>query len=443
MNLLNGDWVTTAFAWHVVLAVALAGTVSSTIFLLLSLAAAWRYLRKAQAGAKLVARVPENSLPPVTVLKPLHGMEPHLRENIESFFRQSYPDFEIVFGARAADNPALRVVEEIRQRYPQVKCRTVLSGQPSWPNAKAFSPDKMIAASANDYFVITDSDVEVTPDLLRNVVPPLLDPKIGLVTSLYRGVPAASWWSLLEALGMSVEMPSGVMIADMLEGMRFALGPGMATRRDAVSSIGGFSATKNYYSDDFVLGNRIWAAGYKVILSHHVVDHVLIPQSFLRTLGHQLRWHKSTRYSRPKGHLGTGLTFAVPFGILGLVAATALGRVGLGLALVAAAFANRIIQSIAVGWGVIRDPRVLRYCWLYPLRDLSGFATWVGSYTSRRFFWRGENYHFAEGGVIIPESRGEIAAAGNLPRRSESERAVVPKPKPQTAQHPNLETDPV
>jgi ceramide glucosyltransferase len=439
MNLLNGDWVTTAFAWRVVLAVALVGTVSSTIFLLLSLAAAWRYRLKARHGAKLAAAVPESSLPAVTVLKPLHGMEPRLKENLESFFCQSYPDFELVFAARSADNPALRVVEELRSRYPSVKCRTVLSGPPSWPNAKAFSLDKMIAASTNDYFVITDSDVWVAPDFLRNVVPPLLDPKVGLVTCLYRGVPAASRWSLLEALGMSVEMPSGVLIADMLEGMRFALGPGMATRRDAVISIGGFAATKDYYSDDFVLGNRIWAAGYKVTLSHHVVDHVLIPQSFMRTFGHQLRWHKSTRYSRPKGHLGTGLTFAVPFGILGLISGAALGHTAMGFALLAAACANRIIQSIAVGWGLIRDARVLRYCWLYPVRDLFGFATWVGSYASRRFFWRGENYHFAEGGVIIPESRGETAAVVRPPRWSESERAVVSRP--QAAQHSNLRTD--
>jgi len=434
MSWLNGDWITTALAWRIVFAIALAGTVSSTIFLLLSLAAAWRHRRKAQAGAKLVAAVSESSLPPVTVLKPLHGMEPHLKENIESFFRQNYPDFEIIFGARAADNPALRVVEEIRQRYPQVRCRTVLSGPPSWPNAKALSLEKMIAVSSNDYFVITDSDVEVAPDFLRNVVPPLLDPEVGLVTCLYRGVPAPSWWSLLEALGMSVEMPSGVMIADMLEGMRFALGPGMATRRDALTSMGGFAATKDYYSDDFVLGNRIWVAGYKVILSHHMVDHVLIPQSFLRTFGHQLRWHKSTRYSRPKGHLGTGLTFAVPFGILGLGSAFALGHLAIGLGLLAAACTNRIVQCVAVGWGVIRDPRVLRYCWLYPVRDLFGFATWVGSYTSRRFFWRGENYHFADGGVIVPESRGETAPIARLPRWSENERPVVPKPRPQAAQ---------
>ena len=441
MSWLTPDLLANASVWRIVFALALAGTLSSTVFLLLVLVAAWRHRRLACRTASSVANVSETSLPFVAVLKPVHGMEPRLSENIESFFRQDYPDFEIIFGARAADNPALRVVEEMRKRYPHVKCRVILSGTPTWPNAKAFSLDKMVAGSSSDYFVITDSDVEVAPDFLRNVIPPLLDPKIGLVTCLYRGVPAGGVWSLLEALGMSVEMSSGVIVADLLEGMRFALGPGMATRRDVVTKIGAFASTKDYYSDDFVLGNLVWAAGYKVALSHHVVDHVLIPQSFLRTFGHQLRWHKSTRYSRPKGHLGTGLTFAMPFGILGLVSATALGQVGLGFAWLAAACANRIIQSLVVGWGVIRDRRVLHYWWLYPLRDLFGFATWVGSYTSRRFFWRGEIYHFGEGGLIVPQDRTtQSAAASYLPRRPESERTVMPRP--QAAQHPNLGTDP-
>jgi len=210
------------------------------------------------------------------------------------------------------------------------------------------------------------------------------------------------------------------MVADMMEGMRFALGPAMATRRDALKEIGGMPALADYYSDDFVLGNLVWAAGYKVLLSHHVVGHVLIPQSFLRTFGHQIRWNKSTRYSRPKGHLGTGLTFAMPFGILGLVSAAALGHFGLGLGLLAAASVNRVLQSIVVGWAVIGDPRSLRYCWLYPLRDLFGFVTWVGSYTSRNFFWRGEMYRFSAGGKIVPQHRPAENAVSDQPSSSDA-----------------------
>ena len=179
----------------------------------------------------------------------------------------------------------------------------------------------------------------------------------------------------------------------------------MTARRDSIDAIGGIAATADYYSDDFELGNRIWAKGYKVVLSHYLVKNVLTPRSALRTLGDQLRWMKSTRYSRPAGHLGTGLTFATPFGILGFIAAGALGHWTLGWALLGIALVNRMIQSLAVGWGIARDPRSALLCWLYPLRDLAGFFIWVGSYTSRRFFWRGETYAFGKGGRIVAESR--------------------------------------
>jgi ceramide glucosyltransferase len=195
--------------------------------------------------------------------------------------------------------------------------------------------------------------------------------------------------------------------------MRFAMGAVMATRRDALQKIGGIAATADYYSDDFVLGNEVWAAGYSVVLSHHVVEHVLVPRSFQQTFGDQLRWMKSTRYSRPKGHLGTGLTFAMPYGVLGLVSAAALRHPGFGIALLATAFLDRMIQSATVGWGVVRDSRALLYCWLYPLRDLLGFFTWMGSYTSRSFFWRGEIYRFGDGGRIIPQHRPAESVAVN------------------------------
>jgi ceramide glucosyltransferase len=396
----------------IALAIAVIGTVSSTIFLVMTLMAALRYRRQARRARAEALAVPATSLPPVTILKPIHNMEAELEQNLESFLQQDYPDYEIIFGARDEKNPALKVAENVRARYPNVKSRVVLSGPPTWPNAKVFSLQKMIAASSNSYFVISDSDVRVSPDFLRNTIPPLLDPKVGLVTCMYRGIPAHDFWSTLEALGLSVEMSSGVMVADLLEGMRFALGPAMTARRDAIDAIGGIAATADYYSDDFELGNRIWAKGYKVVLSHHIVKNVLTPRSALRTLGDQLRWMKSTRYSRPVGHLGTGLTFAMPFGVLGFLAAAGLGHRVLGLSLLAAAFLNRMIQAAAVGWGIAGDPRSGALCWLYPVRDLVGFLMWVGSYTSRQFYWRGETYVFSKGGRIIPQHRSAQSAVG-------------------------------
>jgi len=191
----------------------------------------------------------------------------------------------------------------------------------------------------------------------------------------------------------------------MMEGMRFALGPAMAVRRDTLDAIGGIAAVADYYSDDFELGHRIWAKGYKVILSHHIVSNVLTRRSPLRTLGDQLRWMKSTRYSRPAGHAGTGFTYAMPFGVLALIAGAALGRWQVGAGLFVLAWLNRMIQSVVVGWGVARDPRALWLCWLYPVRDFFGFIAWILSYTSREFYWRGEMYRFGKGGKIAPLER--------------------------------------
>ncbi len=389
-------------ARHLLWYVALGGSLTSTVYLVMVVVAALRYRRRSrqlQGDSQAVAAT--HDLPPVTILKPVHGMEPRLEATLESFFLQEYPNFEIIFGARSRDNEALVVVEKLRARYPDVRTRVVISGEPSWPNAKVFSLAKMMASADNDYLVISDSDVLVESDFLRNVIPPLLNPKIGLVTCLYEGIPAQGFWSGLEALGMSVEMPAGVMVADMVEGMKFALGAAMAVRREAIEAMGGLHQTADFYSDDFVLGHRIAQAGYAVALSHYKVGHVLAVRSFARTFGDQLRWMKSTRYSRPWGHVGSGLTYAVPFGLLAFL--LGLGhrhKFDIGVALLTMAWLNRMLMTLIVGWGVVRDPRCLWQCWLYPLRDLVGFCTWVASFTGNRFFWRGELYEFGLDGRI-------------------------------------------
>jgi ceramide glucosyltransferase len=388
----------------VLIFVASTGLVTCTIFLLLALGGALRFRR---AGRAVAAGA--QALPPVSVLKPVHGMEPHLEENLESFFRQDYPRFEIVFGARHDGDPALEVVRRLCQRYPQVRVRIVLAGEPNRPNAKVCALEKMVAGGAHPYLVISDSDVRVAPGYLRDVVQPLLDQRVGLVTCLYRGVPAGGLWSRLEALGMSVEMSSGVLAANLMEGMRFALGPTMALRKDRLEEIGGFAALADYCADDYVLGQRVHAAGHEVVLSHHVIDHFSLNRSLAGSLAHQVRWMKSTRYSRPRGHLGTGLTFAMPFGILGLVAGLLLGHPLLGVALLGWALANRMLQALVVGWGVVRDPESARFFWLYPARDLLGFFLWCLSFTDSTITWRGERYQLRDEGRMLPVSALPLA----------------------------------
>ena len=391
--------------WRTLLGLALIGIASSTVFLGLVVVACARYRRRARVDAAAAAALPVALFPPISILKPVHGVEERLEENLESFFLQDYPDFEIVFGARTADNEALRVVEKLRRKHPSVRVRIVLSGEPAWPNAKVYSLEKMIAQSAHEFIVISDSDIWVPAHAMRNIVAPLLQKNVGLVTCMYRGVPSHDFGSGLEALGMSIEMTSGVVVADMLEGMKFALGAIMATRKDVLPAIGGIRATRDYYSDDFVLGNLISAAGYKVVLSHQIVGHVLVPRSLAKTLTDQLRWMKSTRFSRPKGHVGSGLTFSTPFGLLALIAATELNLGKAGIALFVWSILNRVIQALVAGWGVTGDRRSLTLCWLYPLRDFLGSFLWIASFNGGTFFWRGEMYRFLRGGRIVPEHR--------------------------------------
>src|SRR5438874_2765749 len=310
-----------------------AGLVSSTAYLILVITAG-DFRRGGPPHA------PRN-FPPVTVLKPLHGLEPQLERNLESFFLQDYPNFEIIFGARHAADPALKIVESLQRKFPHVPSQIILSGDPAWPNAKVFALEKMLAAASAPYLVITDSDVWVNGNCLKEVIAPLLDPKIGVVTCLYRGIAAGGFWSALEALGMSIELSSGVLVARMLEGMKFALGPTMATRKDVLESIGGIAVLGQYCADDYMLGNLAHKAGMTVVLSHHVIHHVAMNTSMAASVAHQVRWMRSTRFSRGAGHAGTGLTYAMPFGLLGLAAGAVAHNWALAAGLFGWAYVNR------------------------------------------------------------------------------------------------------
>jgi ceramide glucosyltransferase len=374
---------------YFVLLVALIGTVSSAVFLGLTILGVIRFDAEVR---KQFSAMPETAqLPPVSVLKPVHGLEAQLKENIESFFRQDYPDYEILFAADEANDPALDVVREVCALYPHIRSRVLVTGTP-WPNPPVYSFHCMAEAAAHDILVTTDSDVEVKPQYLRELVPPMLDPQVGLVTCVYRGKNAAGFFSGLTAIGMSVEMTAGVLVANLLEGMKFGLGPTTAVRKDSLASIGGYAALKDYIAYDFAIGNLIAKAGYKVVLSGHVIDHVVNQKSFRHMWQNQLRWAQTTRYSRPKGHFGSGLIFAVPYGLLGLFAAGALGHWGVGAILLAIAIANRLVEAWLVGWKVVQDPQVRRAPWLYPLRDLLGFAVWFASYLNLRYVWRDSRF---------------------------------------------------
>jgi ceramide glucosyltransferase len=390
---------------HALLALAVFGLITSTVFAAMVLSAVPGYLRERRAAFAKLDHPPGFS-PPLSLLKPLHGAEPGLEEHLATFFEQDYPKYEILFCARAADDAGLETARRVAARYPQIAVRFLSTGEPPYINAKVRSMELMEAEAAYDILVISDSDVRVTPDYLRSVALPFADLRVGAITCPYRGVAAhqdgikPGLWARLEAVGMSVEMTAGVLVARMMEGMQFTLGPTMAFRRETIRSMGGFRVSADYCADDFVLGNETFKLGQTVVLSHHSIDHMVINASLVQSLKHQVRWMKSTRFSRPKGHFGTALTFSMPFGLLALAAGVGTHHVVLGVGLLAWGVASRLALSIAIGNWVVGDRSSFGLLVLYPIRDLMGFGFWAASYLSSKILWRGRVFQLLPGGKM-------------------------------------------
>ncbi len=383
----------------VLFGLAVFGLMTSTVFAGMVLAAVPGYLRERRMALRQVAARP-GFTPPLTLMKPLHGADPGLEPYLVSFFEQDYPTYEILFCARSADDAGLETARRVASRYPQIPVKFLCTnGEPDYINAKAASMEVMEEEAEHQILVISDSDVQVTPDYLRAVALPFADAGVGGMCCLYRGVAAeGGLWARLEAVGMSVEMTSGVLAARGMEGMQFVLGPTMAFRRDVIRRMGGFKVTADYCADDFVLGNETFKLGKKVVLSHHTINHMVINASFVDSIKHQVRWMKSTRFSRPAGHFGTALSFSVVFGLLGWAAAAALGHPWWGLGLFGWSVATRLALAIAVGRGVVRDTSWFGLLVLYPLRDLMGFGFWIASYWGSKILWRGRVFELLPGG---------------------------------------------
>jgi ceramide glucosyltransferase len=390
-----------SFLLQILFWVAMCGTVCSTVYCLMVMAAAVRFgLRKRRED-----RAATTFLPPVSVLKPLHGTEPGMERNLESFFEQDYPEFELLFCARHESDEGLQLARRVGERYPQVDARYITCGEPlpQFHNAKVYSLEKLDSVARHELFITSDADVRVTRDYLRRMVQNLKDPEVGLASCVYLGTTDkgknAGLSSQLDAVGKSVEMTSGVLVADMLEGTKFALGATMAVRKRSFREAGGFEELGQFYADDFVLGNRLAAQGIGVRLASHVIRLMVQDTPFELSFRNQLRWMQSTRRSRPWGHLGTGLTFAMPFGLLGLLWGLLSGHAVLGLIWLAAMVLNRWLQAGAV-LRVMGDEGWLRGMSIYPLRDLLGSVLWLGSYGGDRFYYRGKVYRLRHGGRV-------------------------------------------
>ncbi len=308
------DVIPSAYAIQILLG---AGIMASAAFYIVGYYSARDFFRQAYRGN---GHDRDAGPPPgVTILKPLKGLDVDLYENLASFCRQDYPNFQIVFGVADADDPAVRVVRRLQADFPHLRLDLVIDGRVYGTNYKISNLHNMYRRAAHGIIVIADSDIRVTSDYLRRIVAELDDPKVGLVTCLYRGVNTGGLPTFLETLFINTDFALMVLVARIIENPTYAFGATMALRRSVLNEIGGFLPVANYLADDYQIGHRVAARGYRLALSDLVVETVLSVDSWRRLLDHQLRWARTYRNCRPGGYFGSIFTHGTLWATLNLL----------------------------------------------------------------------------------------------------------------------------
>jgi ceramide glucosyltransferase len=342
---------------------------------------------------------PGNFFPPVSILKPIRGLDRDAYENFASLCRQQYPEFEILFCVSDPQEPAMPVLLQLIRDFPKRKIRVYVGADPLGASDKVNKLRRMAREAQNEILIVSDSDVRVEPGFLAAVAAPFANPSVGGVTCLYRGLTDDTLPANLEALGNSADFAAGVLVAWMLGGKRlnFMLGAVMATTKKQLAEIGGFESLVDYFCDDYELGNRIAGRGPRVELIRAPVDIVYPHESLGEAFEHQIRWNLSIRFSRPAGHFGLLFTHGLPWAILGLV----LAHSWAGTFFFVGSYVL-LRYEVALGTGArgMRDPLVRRKLWLLPLRDAFAFIVWVASFFPRKIRWRDREFYVREKRLI-------------------------------------------
>jgi ceramide glucosyltransferase len=333
--------------------------------------------------------------PPVSLLKSLRGLDPHMYAAFRSHCLQDYGEYELLFGVSDPGDPALKLVERLQQEFPKRAVRVVPCPMSLGLNGKVSTLAQMLPQARYEHILINDSDIVAGRDYLRRVMSAFAGEQVGMVTTLYRGLAGATLPSKLEALGLSSDFMGGVLVAREMEGgVRFALGATIATTKSVLHEIGGLEALVDHLGDDYELGARTAAAGYKVELADAVVETALPDYSWREFWAHQMRWARNVKDRRRAQYFGLIVTFGLAWGVLAVLAApwawwtwAALGVIGV----------VRAAAAIAIGRGVLADPNVLRDLWLLPLRDFLALAVWLASFAGNKIEWRGLKFKVRDG----------------------------------------------
>jgi ceramide glucosyltransferase len=369
---------------------------ASMAYCLLVLIAAWSF--------RLYTRQPlPQFTPDVSILKPIKGLDDGMLEAFRSHCHQQYAgNYEILFGAGSADDPAVPAVSQLIAEFPTHNISLILCPNRLGTNGKVSNLIQMLPEAKYDFLLINDSDIRVTPNYLTRVMrqfagqPGRGKKQIGMVTALYRGH-SAKWTlgSVLESLGIATDFQAGVLTSRIVEnGIHFGLGSTLAVRREALEAAGGLGALVDQLADDYEMGNRIDRAGYSIRLTTEVVETSVPAYTLNGFLSHQLRWARTIRDSRRWGYLGLIVTHTLPLATINVLSS---GASFLSIWLLCLAFFLRLGTAMQVGAGVLGDRQVLQNLWLLPLRDSAGFLIWIWSFASNKIHWRGESFVLKNG----------------------------------------------
>ncbi len=370
--------------------------------------AAMAYAIMASVAALLRRRARESrrvddsfAAPAVTVLKPLCGAEPQLYECLRSFCDQSYPCFQVVFGVRDPEDPAVAIVRRLQREFPDRDLDLIIDPTQHGSSLKVSNLINMFRAARHDRLVIADSDVRVPRDYLGRVAAPLRDPAVGIVTCAYRGVPRGGPWSLLLAAFVNDWFMPSVYVAAMLGSRLFVSGVTIALRRDALEAIGGFEAIADQLADDYRLGELTRARGLATVLSDVIVETGIDEPAARDLIRHELRWLRTIRAVRPGGYASLGVTFSLPVAALGCLLAASAGTapwVEGALAMLAVTALARLLLH----FDIRRKGTAALELWVLPVSDTLAFALWCWGFVSRRVHWRQNRYRVARDGRVEP-----------------------------------------
>lgn len=379
------------------------------VYYLLATLAALRFFKQQRA------RVLADFTPSVSILKPVRGVDFGSYENFASFCHQDYADYEILFAVNDDGDAAVPMIRRVIADFPERRICLLVGAEDLGANRKVNKLARLAREAQNEVLVLTDADVRVGPHFLREVVASLGDRKVGAVTCFYRGIAEKNLGAEIEAVGASSDFFAGVVMAEWMEGITFALGASIATTKEWLGKMGGFEAIAGTLADDYELGNRIAKSGGQVVLSREPVWTMYPTQTFQSFWDHQVRWARTVRLCRPRSYLGLLFTQGLPWALLAAFVAPAKWIAG---AYLLAYMIFRFAMAWTVGiWGV-QDEVLRRNFWLVPLRDAIHFVVWLASFGSDHIRWGNVEYAIRQG-QMVSIAGGEGAPtkpAENTPR---------------------------